>query len=48
MREPDGFDASWQRYFERTAHSRMNMGIVIDIFNRETARGLRMLRTKYA
>ena len=31
-------------HFERTAHSRMNMGIVIDIFSRETARGLRMLR----
>jgi hypothetical protein len=88
MREPAGFDESWQQYlqpgrepalahavcwttmrdiqewdmqhfgtrlfhkltpahFERTSHSRMNMGIVIDVFSRETARGLRTLRTIY-
>jgi hypothetical protein len=35
-------------HFERTAHSRMNLGIAIDIFRPEHARGLRMLRALYA
>ncbi len=35
-------------HFERTSHSRMNMGIVLAIFNRETARGLRVLRAMYS
>ena len=35
-------------HFERTSHSRMNMGPVIDIFSRETARGLRVLRAIHA
>ena len=35
-------------HFERTSHSRMSMGPVIDLFSRETARGLRVLRAIHA
>lgn len=35
-------------HFDRKGALKMNVGIVIDIFSRETARGLRALRSQYA
>ena len=35
-------------HFDRKGALKMNVGIVIDIFDRTTARGLRMLRATHA
>ena len=35
-------------HFARTAHSRMNLGLAIDLFHPEHARGLRYLRARFA
>ena len=35
-------------HFKRTSHARMNVGIALDIFDFQVARGLRALRASYA